>query len=158
MFIAVVLNLNPSYKTTKMSYYCKTKETIPDCLTSRAVYEFSCPVCNTGYIGQLDQNLGTWIKENCELDKNPAIFNHLADCNFYQYALILHSFPCNGDETLTNQDILGHIRITITDNMRIIGKSEKWAELCFLESLNIKWKKPSLNTGIKTEKELVLFS
>ena len=141
-----------------MSYYCKTKETIPDCLTSRVVYEISCPVCNTGYIGQLDQNLGTRIKENCELDKNPAIFNHLADCNFYQYTLILHSFPCNGEETLTNQDILGHIRITITDNMRIIGKSEKWAELCFLESLNIKWKNPSLNTGIKTEKELVLFS
>ena len=115
--------------------------------------------CNTGYSGQTDQNLGTRIKENCELDKNAAIFNHLADCNFYQYTLILHSFPCNGDETLTNQDRLGHIRMTITDNMRIIGKSEKWAELCFLANLNIKWKKPSLNTGIKAEKkELVLFS
>ena len=115
--------------------------------------------CNAGYSGQTDHNLGTRIKENCELDKNAAIFNHLADCNFYQYTLILHSFPCSGDETLTNQDILGHIRITITDNMRIIVKSEKWAELCFLENLNIKWKKPSLNTGIKAEKkELVLFS
>ena len=115
--------------------------------------------CNAGYSGQTDHNLGTRIKENCELDKNAAIFNHLADCNFYQYTLILHSFPCSGDETSTNQDILGHIRITITDNMRIIGKSEKWAELCFLENLNIKWKKPSLNTGIKAEKkELVLFS
>ena len=115
--------------------------------------------CNAGYSGQTDHNLGTRIKENCELDKNAAIFNHLADCNFYQYTLILHSFPCNGDETLTNQDILGHIRITITDNMRIIGKSEKWAELCFLANLNIKWKKPSLSTGIKAEKkELVLFS
>ena len=115
--------------------------------------------CNAGYSGQTDQNLGTRIKENCELDKNAAIFNHLADCNFYQYTLILHSFPCSGDETLTNQDILGHIRITITDNMRIIGKSEKWAELCFLANLNIKWKKPSLSTGIKAEKkELVLFS
>ena len=138
MFIAVVLNINPSYKTTKMSYYCKTKERIPDYLTSHEVYEFCCPACNAGYIGQTDQNLGTRIKGNCELDKNAAIFNHLADCNFYQYTLILHSFPCNGDETLTNQDILGHIRTTITDNMRIIGKSEQWAELCFLESLNIK--------------------
>ena len=115
--------------------------------------------CNAGYSGQTDHNLGTRIRENCELDKNAAIFNHLADCNFYQYTLILHSFPCNGDETLTNQDRLGHIRMTITDNMRIIGKSEKWAELCFLANLNIKWKKPSLNTGIKAEKkELVLFS
>ena len=56
---------------------------------------------------------------------------------------------------LTNQDILGRIRTTVTDNMRIIGKSENWAELCFLESLNIKWKKLSLNNGIKSTKELV---
>ena len=42
--------------------------------------------------------------------------------------------------------------------MRIIGKSENWAELCFLESLNIKRKKPSLNNGIKTAKEHALFS
>ena len=64
----------------------------------------------------------------------------------------------NCDATLTDQDILGHIRTTVTDNVRIISKSENWAELCFLESLNIKRKKPSLNTGIKATKELVLFS
>ena len=71
--------------------------------------------------------------------------------------LTLHSFPCNGDVTLTNQDILGHIRKTVTDNMRIISKSENWVKLWFFESLNIKWEKPSLNTGIKATKELVLF-
>ena len=90
--------------------------------------------------------------------KNSPVFHHLAECNFYQYTLTLHSFPCDGDVTLTNQDILGHIRTTVTDNMRIIGKSENWAELCFLKSLNIKWKKLSLNNGIKATKELALFS
>ena len=39
--------------------------------------------------------------------------------------------------------------------MRIIGKTEYWAELYFLKSLNINWKKPSLNTGIKATKDLV---
>ena len=77
---------------------------------------------------------------------------------FNSTPLTLHSFPCDGDVNLTNQDILGHIRTIVTDNMRIIGKSKNWAELCFLESLNIKWKKPSLNTGIKATKELLLFS
>ena len=77
---------------------------------------------------------------------------------FYQYALMLHIFPCDGDAILTNQDISGHIRSTVTDNMRIIGKSENWTELCYLESLNIKWKKPSLNNGIKATNELALFS
>ena len=110
------------YKTTKMSYYCNTKDRIPDYLKSHVVYEFSCPACNAGYIGKTDRNLGTWIKEHCGLDKNSPIFNHLAECNFYQYTLTLHSFPCGGDVTLTNQDILRHIRTTATDNMRIIGK------------------------------------
>ena len=146
------------YKTTKMSYYCNTKDRIPDYLNPHVVYEFCCPACNAGYIDKIDRNLGTRIKEHCELYKNSPIFNHLAEYNFCQHTLTLHCFPWDGDVTLTDQDILGHIRKTVTDNMRIICKSENWAELCFLESLNIKWKKPSLNTGIKATKELVLFS
>ena len=74
----------------------------------------------------------------------------------HQYLIILQSvtFTSTPLPYIYDQDILGHIRTTVTDNMRIIGKSDNWAELCFLESLNIKWK----NTGIKATKELVLFS
>ena len=132
--------------------------TVPDYLKSHVVYEFSCNACNAGYIGKTGWNLGTWIKEHGGLDKNSRVFNHLAECNFYRYTLTLHSFPCDGDATLTDQDILGHVRSTVTDNMRIIGKSENSTELYFLEGLNIKWKKPPLNNGIKATKELVLFS
>ena len=146
------------YKTTKMSYYCNTRDRIPDYLKSHAVYRFSCPACNAGYIGKKDRNIGTRIKEHCGLDTNSPVFNHLAECNFYRHTLTLHSFPCDGDVTLTNQDMLGNIRTTVTDNMRIIEKSENWDELSFLESLNIKWKKPSLNNGIKATKELALFA
>ena len=70
------------------------------------------------------RTVGTRIKEYCGLDKNSPIFNHLAECNFYQYTLTLHSFPSDGDVTLTNQDILRYIRKIDTDNIRIIGKSE----------------------------------
>ena len=136
----------------------QTKDRIPDYLKSHVVYEFCCSACNAGYIGKTDWNLGTWIKEHCGLDKNSLIFNHLAECDFYQYTLNLHSFPCNVDVTLTSQDILEYIRTTVTDNMRVIGKSENWAKLCFLEGLNNKRKKSSLNTGIEATKELVLFS
>ena len=65
----------------------------------------------------------------------------------HQYTLTLHSFPCDGDVAVTNQDILEHIKTTVTNNIRIIGKAENWAQLCFLESFNIKWKKPPLITG-----------
>ena len=30
-------------------------------------------MCNVGYIGKTDRNLGTWIKEHCGLDKNSPI-------------------------------------------------------------------------------------
>ena len=76
------------------------------------------------------------------MDKDSPIFNYLAQRNLYQYTPILQGFPCDGNITLTNQDILEHIITTVTNNVRIIGKIENWAELCFLESLNIKWKKP----------------
>ena len=97
---------------------------IPDYWKTRAVYEFSCPARNAGCIGKTDQNLGTQIKECCCLDKNSPVFNHLAEYNFYLYTFTLYilTFPCDGDVTLTNQDILGHVRTTVTDNMRIIGK------------------------------------
>ena len=145
------------YKTTKMSYYCNTKDRIPDYLKSHLIYEFCCPACNAGYIGKTGRNLGIQIKEHCGFNKNSPIFNSLAECNLHQYTFTLYSFPCNGDVTLTNQDILEHIRTRVTNNVRIIGTAENWVELCFLESMNIKWKKPSLSTGIKATKELVLF-
>ena len=91
------------------------------------------------------------------MDKNSTVFNYLAECNLYQYTFTLHSFPCYDDATLTNLDILEHARITVTGIVRIIYKEENRTELCFLESFNVKWKKPSINTDINTQ-ELVLFS
>ena len=77
-----------------MSYYCNTKDRNPHYLKSHVAHEFSCPACNVAYIGKTDRNLDTRIKERCGLDKNSPIFNHLGECNFYQYTLTLHSFPC----------------------------------------------------------------
>ena len=66
-----------------MSYYWSTKGKISDYLKSHVVYEFCCPICNTGYIGKTDPNLGTQMKQHCGLHKNSPIFNHLAECNLY---------------------------------------------------------------------------
>ena len=91
------------------------------------------------------------------MDKNSTVFNYLAECNLYQYTFTLHSFPWYDNATLTNLDILEHVRITVTGIVRIIYKEENRTELCFLESFNVKWKKPSINTDINTQ-ELMLFS
>ena len=144
------------YKTTKTCYYCNTKDRTPDYLKSMQFKNF--PACNASYIGETDQNFCTRITEYYGWDKNSAIFNHLAEFHFYNGTLTLHSSPCDGDVTLTNQDVLGHIRTAVTDNMRIISKSESQTELCLFESLNIKWKKPLINNGIKAAKELTPFA
>ena len=41
-------------KTTKMNYHCNTMDRIPDYLKSHVIYEFSCPACNTVYVGKTD--------------------------------------------------------------------------------------------------------
>ena len=70
------------YKTTKMSYYCNTKDN-SRLIKIPVVYEFTCPACNAGYIAKTDWNLDTRIKEHSGLDKNSPVFSHLAECNYY---------------------------------------------------------------------------
>ena len=38
------------YRTKKLSYYCHTKDKVPEYLKSQKVYEFCCPACNIKYI------------------------------------------------------------------------------------------------------------
>ena len=42
------------YRTKKLSYYCNTKNKVPEYLKSHIVYEFCCPACNIKYIGKTD--------------------------------------------------------------------------------------------------------
>ena len=92
------------------------------------------------------------IKEHCGPGKYSSIFNHFIECNCYQYYLDLHNFP-HDDVTLNNQDISEHIKNAATNNVKIIGKTENRTEISLLGSLNIKWKKPSFDTGINSLKE-----
>ena len=55
-------------------------------------------------------------------------------------------------------ECLEHVKFAVYDNTKIIDNSQNWTDLCFLESLHVKWKKLKLNCGIKATNELVLFS
>lgn len=68
--------------------------------------------------------------ELCPLYCKKAHFNFF--CNFLY------------DVTLNKADISEHIKTVVNSNVEIIGKSEDWAELCFLQNLNIKWKNSHL--------------
>ena len=136
-----------------VSFYPTHNVTLSECLNCDLFYQYNLHYMHCSKTHKLHGDLN-----NVWLDKSSPLFNHLAKCNLYQYTLTLHSSPWDYVVTLTNQDILEHVRTTAINIVRIIDKAENWAELYFLGSLNTKWKKPLLNTGIKAVKKLVLFS
>ena len=118
------------------------------------MYGFCCPACNIKYIGKTDRNFGTRVQEHSGLGKKSPVYNHLLECEHFNYVVNLHGLPPSN----ISVEYLEHVKIAVYNNTKIIDSSENWVELCFLESLHIKWKKPKLNCGIKAIKELVLFS
>ena len=56
------------YRTKKLSYYCNTKDKVPEYLKSHILHEFCSPACNIKYIGKTDQNFGTRVQEHSGLD------------------------------------------------------------------------------------------
>ena len=85
-------------------------------LKSFFVYKFVCPGCNACYTGETTRHLSTRIKEHLETDKKSHIFAHLDD-----------SETCKA---------LG------TENYFKIIDS---ASTPLKETMQITWKKPSLN-------------
>ena len=60
-------------RTKKLSYYCNTKDKVPEYLKSHIVYEFCCPACNSKYIGKKDQNFGTRVQERSGSDNQSFV-------------------------------------------------------------------------------------
>ena len=152
--IGKTFKLGTIYCTKKLSYYCNTMYKVPEYLESRMVYGFCCPACNIKYIGKTDRNFGTRIQEHSGTDKKSPVYNHLWECQHFNYVVNLHSLPPNNNSV----EYLEHVKIVVYDNIKINDSSQNWVKLCFLESLHIKWKKPKLNCGIKATNELVFFS
>ena len=118
------------------------------------MYEFCCPACNSKYIGKRDQNFGTRVQEHSGSDKKSQVYNDLLKCEHFNYVINLHSLPPSNNSV----EYLEHVKIAVYDNTKIIDNNQNWIELCFLESLYIKWKKPILHYCTKATKKLVLFS
>ena len=55
------LNVNVQIKTrittTKLNLFTNTKDKVPKQNKSNVVYEFTCPKCNSSYIGKTDRTL-----------------------------------------------------------------------------------------------------
>ena len=122
------------YRTKKLSYYCDTKDKVPEYLRSHIVYEFCWPACNIIYIGKTDRNFGTRVQKHSGLDKKSPVYNHLFECEHFSYAVNLHSLPPSNSLV----EYLEHVKTAVYDNTKIIDSSQNWVKLCFLKSLHIK--------------------
>ena len=108
------------YCMKKLSYYCNTQDKVPEYLKSHIVHEFCCPACNSKYIGKTDQNFGTCVQENSGSDKKSPVYNHLLECEHFNYVVNLRSLPPSNDSV----EYLKHVKIAVYDNAKIIGNSQ----------------------------------
>ena len=83
--------------------------------------------------------------------KDSAILGHFNECANWEH--IVNIFECTGDRVETKEFQINAVR----QNIKIIGRSDNWLKLLFMESLYIKERKPELNSGLKASKELALF-
>ena len=136
--------------TQKVCFYTNIKNKINKLLKSYVVYQFCCPGCNSKYIRKTERNLCLRLEEHAT-DNSSSVFNHMPDCANYQYIKILY---CIGNKSF---DAYTYDIDSIQENTNIIDSAKNLNTLLTKEALHIKLKKPVVNSGLKTLKELQLF-
>ena len=115
------------YHTKELSHCCNTKDKVPEHLKSHIVYEFCCPACNIKCIGKTDRNFGTRVQEHSGLYKKSLVYNHLLECEHFNYVVNFHSLPLSN----YSAEYFEHVKIAVYDNTKIIDSSRNWVELFF---------------------------
>ena len=137
------------YSVKKLSFFTNTKDKIPFLSKSAVVYQFRCPGCQSCYIGKTDRTLFERTREHCF--KDSAIASHIDECTHFKHIIDIHNI--HNDDVIEKEFILNQIRT----NTNIIDQSENWNILLYKEALHIKERKPSLNTGVRASREMLLF-
>ena len=121
-----------------------------------------CPGCQSAYIGKTaDRTLFVRTHEHAISDKESTIYKHLRTCDH----LIFIRNLCNLPDTL-NTDIVPppvsydkeYFTQVVRDNTTILDYDNNWNLLLYKEAYFIKRLSPSLNNGLKSSRELHLFS
>ena len=145
-------------KTTKLYFFISNKDKTPP---SNVVYEFTCPGCNSSYIGKTNRTLLVRTQEHALTDKESAIYKHLHYCDQIKHIQGLYSLPDvfvnenNPPSIAMNKEFLTQ---TVRGNTNIIDSDDNWNVLLYKEAYHIKRSSPSLNIGLKASRELCLFS
>ena len=121
---------------------------------------FTCPGCNSSYIGKTNRTLLVRTQEHATTDKESAIYKHLPYCDQIKHIQGLYNLPDifinnNPPSSAMNKEYLTH---TVRVNTKIIDSDDNWNLLLYKEAYHIKRSAPSLNNGLKASRELCLFS
>ena len=138
-------------KTTKLCFYTNNKDQVPLLSKSHVLYKFICPGCQSAYIGKTDRTLFVLTHEHAISDKESAIYKHLRT---WDHLLFIRNL-CNLLDTL-NTDIVPPP--VVCDNTTVLDCDNNWNLLLYKEAYFIKRLAPSLNNGLKSSRELCLFS
>ena len=138
------------YSITKTSFFTNMKDKLNKLNKSNVVYQFSCPGCESSYVGKTEQTLVEITKEHVTR-ANSAIKGHLDNCLNLEHLFSINNLILN--DVNTHEFRLNIVR----QNTRIIDESNNWNVLLFKEAYHIKEKCSILSNGVKACREMQLF-
>ena len=130
---------------------------------SNLVYQFTCPCCNSKYIGKTDRCLSTRLTEHgkpcTNINNNnssSSISQHLSQCEHAKYIINMHNLYSNVHDDSQKQHMPSSYTITnlIFNHTKILHSCRSYSPniLLYLEALYIKYNHPKLNCGLKASK------
>ena len=106
------INFIVIYNTKKISYFVSNKDSVPDLSGGNLVYQFTCPGCNSKYIGKTDRCLSTRRTEPgkpyTNINNNnssSSISQHLSQCEHAKYIINMHNLYSNLHDDFQKQHI-----------------------------------------------------
>ena len=138
------------YSITKTSFFTNMKDKLNKLNKSNVVYQFSCPGCESSYVGKTEQTLVEITKEHVTR-ANSAIKGHLDNCLNLEHLFSINNLILN--DVNTHEFRLNIVR----QNTRIIDESNNRNVLLFKQAYHIKEKCSILSNGVKTSREMQLF-
>ena len=134
------MDIRIKQKTTKLCFFTSNKDKTPPLSRSNVVYEFTCPGCNSSYIGKTNRTLLVRTQEHALTDKESAIYKHLHYCDQIKHIQGLYSSPDvfvnenNPPSIAMNKEFLTQ---TVRGNTNIIDSDDNWNLLLYKEAYHM---------------------
>ena len=120
------------FQSTKVSFYTSNKDKIPFLSNSGVIYRYTCPGCNSAYVGKTESTMFNRTKQHGWSQPDSAIRKHFDHCEAWKD--IVGMFQTEGLEI----DKINFQINCVRENTEVINRSDNWLKLSFLESLAIK--------------------